>query len=232
MISKKAEVNILLMIDTLDDTILNYQMLSMKLKKDPAFVFELRTLKSVLSQIKGDTYQGVQLTNLKQAKESISRNVYNMVEEILLQEHYGVLTADTEEENTEMEELVTKKVKDGDSPLHDVCKVLRTSAWLHSSDEPLTSEQLCLKFSTQISSLELVYERFKPLCPSHVNRLKFQMQYLSLVKYLPDCMGKAAASTMDPIQMWQTLKKITGESFPAIFSVIEICLCSPFSNAT
>ena len=50
------------------------------------------------------------MTNLKQAKESISRNVYKMMEEILLwlQERYGVLTADTEEEKTEMEELVTK----------------------------------------------------------------------------------------------------------------------------
>lgn len=81
-----------------------------------------------------------------------------------------------------MKELVTKEVKDGDSLLHDVCKVLRTSAWLDSSDEPLTSEQLCLKFSTQISSLELVYERFKPLFPNHVNPLKLQTQYLLLVK--------------------------------------------------
>ena len=229
VISQKAEVNILLMIDTLDDTLLHYQMLLMKLKKDPAFVFELPTLKSVLSRIEGDTYQGVKLTNLKQAKESISRNVYKMVQEILvcLQERYGVLTADTEEEKTEMEELVTKEVKDGDSLLHDVCKVLRTSAWLHSCDEPLTCEQLCLKFSTQISSIERVYERFKPLFSNHVNTLK-----LSLVKYVHDCMGNAAANAMDPIEMWQTLKKIKGESFPEIFLVIEICLCSPFSNAT
>lgn len=131
-----------------------------------------------------------------------------------------------------MEELVTKEVKDGDSLLHDVCKVLRTSAWLDSSDEPLTSEQLCLKFSTQISSLELVYERFKPLFPNHVNPLKLQTQYLLLVKYVHDCMGNAATSTMDPIEMWQTLKKIKGKSFPEFFLVIEICLCSPFSNTT
>ena len=93
VISQKAEVKILLMIDTIDDTILHYQMLWMKLKKDPAFVFKLPTLKLVLSRIEGDIYQGVQLTNLKQAKESISRNVYKMVEEILLclQERYGVL---------------------------------------------------------------------------------------------------------------------------------------------
>lgn len=45
VISQKAEVNILLMIDTLDDPILHYQMLLMKLKKDPAVVFELPTLK-------------------------------------------------------------------------------------------------------------------------------------------------------------------------------------------
>ena len=57
VISQKAEVNILLMIDTctLDDTILHYQMRLMKLKKDPAFVIELPTLKSVLSRIEGDT---------------------------------------------------------------------------------------------------------------------------------------------------------------------------------
>ena len=146
VISQKAEVNILL-----------YEMLLMKLKKDPAFLFELPTLKPVLSRIEGDTYQGV--------KESISRNVYKMVEEILvcLQECYGVLMAGTEEEKTEMEELVTKEVKDGDLLLHDVCKVLQTSEWLRSCDEPLTCEQLCLKFSSQISSLERVYQRFKPL---------------------------------------------------------------------
>ena len=114
----------------------------------------------------------------------------------------------------------------------DVCKVLRTSAWLHSSDEPLTSEQLCLKFLPQISSLELVYERFKPLFPNHVNPFKLQMQYLSLVKFVHDCMGNAAASTMDPIELWQTLENIKGESFPEIFFVIEMCLCPPFSNAT
>lgn len=51
VISQKAQVNIPLMIDTPDDTILHYQMLLMKLKKDPAFVFELPNLKSVLSQI-------------------------------------------------------------------------------------------------------------------------------------------------------------------------------------
>lgn len=45
-------------------------------------------------------------------------------------------------------------------------------------------------------------------------------------------MGNAAASAMDPVEMWQTLKKIKGESFPEIFLVIEICLCPPFSNAT
>jgi hypothetical protein len=36
VISQKAEVNILLILDSLDDTLLHYQMLYIKLKKDPA----------------------------------------------------------------------------------------------------------------------------------------------------------------------------------------------------
>jgi hypothetical protein len=37
---------------------------------------------------------------------------------------------------------------------------------------------------------------------------------------------------MEPLQLWPTLKQIKGESYPELFSVIELCLCAPFSNAT
>ena len=83
-----------------------------------------------------------------------------------------------------------------------------------------------------ISSLKRVYERFKPLLSNDINLLQLETQYLSLMKYVLECMGNAVSNVMDPITMWQTLKKIKGESFPEIFLVIEICLCSPFSNAT
>ena len=47
VISQKAEVNILLILDSLDDTLLHYQMLYIKLNKDPAHVFKLPTVKNV-----------------------------------------------------------------------------------------------------------------------------------------------------------------------------------------
>ena len=59
VIPQKAEVNILLILDSLDDTLLHYQMLYIKLKKDPAHMFKLPTLKNVLSQIEESVYKGV-----------------------------------------------------------------------------------------------------------------------------------------------------------------------------
>ena len=44
-------------------------------------------------------------------------------------------------------------------------------------------------------------------------------------------MGQAGA-VLDPIEIWKTLKKIKGESFTELFLLVELCLCSPFSNAT
>ena len=132
----------------------------LKRKKDAKFVFELPTLKSALSRIEEHTYQGVKLTHLKQAKDSISANVCKMVEEIsvCLHERYGVLTAHTDEERTEMEELVTKELKDGDELLHDACKALRTSVWLAFSDEPLMNDELHFQFSDQIAALNWIYD--------------------------------------------------------------------------
>ena len=59
-----------------------------------------------------------------------------------------------------MEELVMKEVRDGDQLLHDVCKVLHTSVWLNSSDEPLMTDQLHVHFSGQVASLKWINDRF------------------------------------------------------------------------
>jgi hypothetical protein len=186
-----------------------------------------------LSQIEESVYKGVKLTNVEQAKGTILANAGMMVGNMVacLNERYGVLTSQTEEERAEMQEAVTKESRDGDNVLHDVCRVLRTSVWINSTDQPLSWEELSSRFCNQITSLKRIYERFQPVLGTDINSDILEEQYLQLVKYTCDSMGNNIAS-MEPLQLWPTLKQIKGESYPELFSVIELCLCAPFSNAT
>lgn len=237
LVSQQKDVNILLVVDKLDDTILHYQLLFKKLKKDVNFVFELPTVKSVLSKIDGDgCYQGVTLTHTVQAKASLPGIVTKSVENILacLTERYGLLTPRSfETEKDEMIELVTRELRDGDAVLHDVCKVLRTTAWVMPNGN-LTLDNLSILFAEQVNSLKQIFDRYQDLILNSNKSVSYTLledQYLRLVKYTSDCMGIQVA-TLSPLDMWQVLRRIKKDEFSELFLLVELCFCAPFSNAT
>ena len=119
-------------------------------------------------------------------------------------------------------------ISDGDKVLFDACSVLNTTVWPQLNDSNKDAEIL----SVQLTAINSIFERFK-LIPV--------FKSATCESLLSGCVGIIhyahpyfAVDKIKPMNLWSKicLGNKKKESWHDIIQLVELCLCTLFSNAT
>ena len=196
-----------------------------KLDKDPEFVFKLPTSASVLSEIKENdgekTYQDQKLNNFTQAKDYIQNHASDIVSKIItcFDDYFTNIFKQNELHSD-------KPSEEGDKIIFDVCMTLNCCVWPN-----ITPDGDLKPLSNQLKSFKNLFSRYcnmdvfkditwQALSDGFIDIVHYANHYFSIT----DC---------NPPELWSKLM-IIGKNKPNWkgASLIVICLCVLFSNAT
>ena len=229
--SQKNDISIIDIVECVETTKWKYKRLLKKLEGNENYVFELPTLKSVITEIEGNEdgeplFQNQKVHYYSREKQYIKDHVVQVVENIIscFEQRYGNLYID------QFDGGVNEVSDDGDNVLFDVCRVLNSQVWpniLNVDDE--TVEEILL---VQLAAVQKIFERYSSMEVFTVFNLNnVKDGFIDIVRYSNRYFN---ITETKPLLLWGKLAKL-GEEKPdwrGILLIIELCLCAPFSNAT
>ena len=181
------------------------------------------TLKSVIKEIeinedREPVYQGQKLKYYSKEIQRLKNHGAGIIKSILscYSERYCNLYSQTTTDNP---------ISDGDTVIFDVCRVLNTTAWLQLNDS-----NKFFQFSSLESTAFLKHSSSLPVFES-VTRESLQSGYADIICYAHRYF---AVDKIKPMNLWSKicLGNKEKESWHYIILLFDLCLCTPFSNAT
>ena len=228
LITQKENPNIIETVESVERTKKEYKKLLKKFRQNHDSVFELPTLKAVVDEIEKNAdmdgeslYHGQKVKYYGRAKQYISDHCCMLIESIIkcYEDRYWL--------HNDLE-----RAADGTTNDHlilHICKVLNSAAWpaLPVDD---TNDEHSLKI--QLNSVSKVFEQFSPMkIFSKCSQDDVVSGYVSIVRY---CQRYFDCDNLDQFYLWQKIFILSKErvEWSAVALIIEICLCTPCSNAT
>ena len=131
----------------------NYKYLLKKLRKNPAYVFQLPTVKLVTKEIESKDkdgepmYQNQKVQFYSREKCFIEDHIVQIVERVVscFEKRYGNLYSNLEETS------INIPSDDGDRIIFDVCHILNYNVWPNVTDDSDTATQYSLQLAVLIT---------------------------------------------------------------------------------
>ena len=120
-------------------------------------------------------------------------------------------------------------VSDGDNILFHVCRVLNSAVWPDLTNDSNEDE---IKLSLQLNAIREIYEKYKSMPIFESTSLEsLQNGYTEFVRYAYRYFD---IDNVKPADLWPKLCRLgkEKEDWKPIMLLIELCRCTPFSNAT
>ena len=212
------------------DIIHNNECLLKKLRKNPAYVFQLPTVKLVTEEIESNDEDGEPLYQNQKAqfysteKRFIENHIVQIIERVVscFEKCYGNLYSDLEETS------INIPSDDSDRIIFDVCRILNCNVWPNVTDDSDTATH----YSLQLAALITVFNQYKDIdvmkCYTEDDVLS---SFLAVLRYAHQYFN---TSNINPIDFWSKILSLADEHifWKPTTLIIEICLCVPFSNAS
>ena len=155
LITQEQNIDIIRILDSVENTKLNYEHLLKKLRKNPAYVFQLSTVKLVTEEMESNDedgepmYQNQKVQFYSREKRFIEDHIVQIVERVVscFEKRYGNLYSNLEETS------INIPSDDGDRIIFDVCHILNCSVWPNVTVDSDTATQ----YSLQLASLITVF---------------------------------------------------------------------------
>ena len=236
MITQEKNINVIKMLDAVETTKYNYERLLKKVKKDPAYIFQLPNLKLVVyaaaesqEDENGENpgaamYQNQKILYYSREKRFLEDHAVQIIEKIVdcFKQRYGNLFDDDETYS------VNVNSDEGDRVLFDVARLLNCNAWVTNSDDSTEEEA----FEIQLASLSTMYWRYATMPVfAAITEDEMVSSFLSIVRH---GLKYYKVRSIDVIEFWSTIMTMLDQHpqwRPALL-IIEICLCAPISNAS
>ena len=163
LVTQEKNINIIRMLDAVETTKCNYERLLKRVTKNPAYIFELPTLKLVvdaatesLEDEDGENsgaamYQKQKIFYYSREKRFLEDHAIQIIGKIIdcFKQQYGNLFDDEETCN------VNVNSDEGDRVLFDVARLLNCNAWVKNNDDSMKEA-----FEIQLASLSTMYQRY------------------------------------------------------------------------
>ena len=218
-------------VEAVEKTSRNYKKLLRKFKRDNNQVFELPILKAVISEMEGNNeldgepmYQGQRLKYYRRGKQYIADHCVYLVESIINCYNERYWFDNDEEEKTNGDDVTTN-----DHLVFHICKVLNASTWPKLPNDDSNDDNI---LRTQLQSVSRVYAQFSAMeVFKHVNKDGVIDGYVEVVRF---CQRYLDYENSNQVELWHKvlLQCKDKPEWHGIGLVIEICLCTPCSNAT
>ena len=231
LISQKKDINVIKMLEAVETTKSNYQRLLSKVKKNPAYIFELPNLKLVTDSVSengeedGDpSYQGHKLKYYSREKRYLEDHGAHIIEQIIgcFEQRYGNLFGGDEVYK------VNVNSDEGDRILFGITCVLNCNVWCKPVEG--TSEED--SHTNQLASLKKLFNRYREMGVfAAFNEEQVIESFLSVVRYGIKYFN---VKNVDVLEFWSRMLSLQDENphWRAAMLLIEICLCAPVSNAS
>ena len=231
LITQQEGAFIVDIVDSVSTTLSNYQRMMTKFELDPNAIFELPTLKSVITAIEEDDmedgiprYQGQKVKYYIREKSFLRNNIGSIlrnIHECYSSRFRGV----TSEANSAVDAS-----KEGDNIIFDICRVLNTSVWPSMAQVSQSDDESVL--SIQVKALRSIYLHYKNMDVfSGISEEVVIDGLIDLVRYSQRYFDTSVADPLDLLSKVYNLGK-NKPQWKDVLRVLEICLCAPFSNAT
>ena len=231
LVTQKQDPNVMETVEAVEKTSRNYKKLLRKFKRDNNQVFELPTLKAVISEMEGNNeldgepmYQGQRLKYNRRGKQYIADHCVYLVESIINCYNERYWFDEEEEEKTNGDDVTTN-----DHLVFHICKVLNASTWPKLPNDDSNDDNI---LRTQLQSVSRVYAQFSAMeVFKHVDKDSVIDGYVEVVRF---CQRYLDYENSNQVELWHKvlLQCKDKPEWHGIGLVIEICLCTPCSNAT
>ena len=153
LITQEQNIDIIRILDSVENTKHNYERLLKKLQKNPAYVFQLPTVKLVTEEIESNDedgepmYQNQKVQFYSREKRFIEDHIVQIVERVVscFEKRYGNLYSNLEETS------INIPSDDGDRIIFDVCHILNCNVWPNVTDDSDTATQYSLQLAALIT---------------------------------------------------------------------------------
>ena len=227
LVTQKEDPNIIETVESIEKTEKDYKKLLKTFEQNQDSVFELPTLKAVIPEIEGNDdidgehlYHGQKLKYYRRAKQYIADHCCFLVESIIqcYEDRYWFDADNESADGTTNNHLI-----------FHICKVLNSIAWplLPNDDE---HDEDILK--VQIKSISKVYEQFSGMdIFKDVRQEDITDGYIGMVRY---CQRYFDFENIHQVELWHKILLLCKDKIEwySTSLIIEICLCTPCSNAT
>ena len=155
LITQEQNIDIIRILDSVENAKHNYEHLLKKLRKNPAYVFQLSTVKLVTEEMESNDedgepmYQNQKVQFYSREKRFIEDHIVQIVERVVscFEKRYGNLYSNLEETS------INIPSDDGDRIIFDVCHILNCNVWPNVTVDSDTATQ----YSLQLASLITVF---------------------------------------------------------------------------
>ena len=230
LVTQKENPNVMETVESVERTRRDYRKLLRKFERDQNEVLQLPSLKAVITEIESSNddddgqpkYQGQRLNYYSRAKQYIVDHCVYLIKSIIkcYDERYWF---DDDETATNGNGTTN------DHLVSHICKILNYAVWptlLKNTDDDEG------KLRVQLKSVEAVFKHF-----SNMDVLKtIDMEdvtdgYIEVVRY---CQKYFDVQHVDQVELWHKILLVgkDKDDWRGVTLVIEICLCTPCSNAT
>ena len=205
--TQRSNINIITIIDHVEETKHNYERLLKKLRRNPAFVFELPTLKLVIEAIESNEedgeplYQNQKVHYYAREKRFLENHSIEIVEAIIacFERRYGHLYCDTNDND------VNVNSDEGDRVLFDVCRILNCNVW----PEITAGSDLEETFSVQLTSFGKLFNRYNDMeVFMGLTSDNVISSFLDIVRYASRYFN---TSNISPIDFWSKILQLREE---------------------
>ena len=227
LVTQNKDPNIIETVQSVGRTKKDYKKLLKKFEENQDLVFELPTLKAVIAEIEGNgevdgepLYQGQRIKYYTRAKRFIGDHCCFLVESIIkcYEDRYYF------EDDIENANGTTN-----DHLIFHICKVLNSTAWPTLPNNDDNDEDI---LRIQLNSVSNVYDQFSAMkIFENIRKEDVLDGYVEMVRY---CQRYFDFEKVDQFELWHKVLMLCEdrkEWYDASL-VIEICLCTPCSNAT
>ena len=222
------------MVDRLDDMIFSYELMKRGFSKKPESVYNLPHIDKVLKDVacehdengkKVYEYQDIKLDYFEREKNSLANNVESYVDLILdaIKEHFGGIS----EDDRDLEGAPTA----GNMFLRIICCIIDSRKWILPGSVLPSAENIELCFGKNLCCIERVFTQFEMILSkvNSINIVSVQQEYSRIIFF---CLQNFQTHLHSPYKLWQYLYQLQDDKdWQNIFTLIELCMCSPCSNA-
>ena len=229
LITQKEHPNIMETVEAVDKTKNDYKKLLTKFEKNQDSVFELPALKSVINEIEESVdsddnyfYHGQKLKYYTRAKRYIADHCVFLVKSIIqcYDNRYWFDSVNESSDGTTNDHLI-----------FHICKILNSTVWPHlpHAGSELEDENI---LKVQVKSISQVFDQFSSMDVfKNVKKEDVTAEFVSVVRY---CQRYFDYENVEPLELWHKIMLLCRQKpeWSSIALIIEICLCTPCSNAT